>query len=254
MKPNKMTLKGKVEVKNLRVVYQKNLCAVDNVSFIVNPGEFVCLIGPNGCGKTTVLNVIAGFISPTSGHILLDGNITNSPSPEKGFVFQKYVLFPWKTVIKNIEFGLKMQGLNEKKKKLIAKKFISLVQLEGFEKSYPRELSGGMEQRVGIARALANDPTIILMDEPFASLDAITKIRMQELLLEIHEKTKKTIIFVTHDIDEALLLSDRILIISKMPGTVKKVIMNDLPRPRTYNTTIKEGYVKQKKEIIKFLK
>ena len=247
-------LKGRLELKNLQIVYNKNLCALKGVSFTVNPGEFVCIIGPSGCGKTTILYTIAGFINPTKGQILLDGNIIASPSSDKGFIFQKYLLFPWKTVIENVEFGLKMKGLSKNRRRRLAKKFIDIVGLKGFENYFPNQLSAGMEQRVSISRVLVNDPAIVLMDEPFASLDALTRVKMQELLLGIYKKTKKTIIFVTHDIDEALILSDRILIMSKRPGKIKKEIKNNLPKPRTYKLTTEMGYIKQKKEIMNLLK
>jgi len=248
--------KGKVTVKNLTVIYQgrQNTTAVEDLNFEVKPGEFVCLLGTSGCGKTTILNVISGFIKPIKGEVFLDGQAILEPGPERGIVFQQDALFPWKTVIGNVEFGPKMKGNNKKNRREIADKYIKLVGLSGFEKSYPAELSGGMKQRVEIARVLINDPTVLLMDEPFGSLDAQTRMMMQELLLDIWEKYHKTVIFVTHDVDEAIFLADRILVLTTRPGQVKKEILVNLPRPRNYNIMVSHSFIKIKEEVMKLIR
>jgi len=222
---------GKVSLKNITKCFD-DLVAVKNLNFIVEDDEFVSLLGPSGCGKTTVLRLIAGLEKPTKGEIYENGKIVTGPGPDRGMVFQEFALFPWRTVIKNVEFGLEIKGLpkNERRKKAL--EYIDLVNLEGFEDAHPRELSGGMKQRVGIARALANEPDVLLMDEPFGSLDAQTRNIMQRELLGIWEKTGKTIIFVTHSVDEALFLSDRVIVLTARPASVKKEFKIDLPRPR----------------------
>jgi len=243
-----------VEVKNLYVSFSE-LQAVRNLSFKVKAGDFICVIGQSGCGKTTILNTIAGFIKSTKGSVLLAGTKIEKPTPKIGFVFQKYVLFPWKTVIENVEFGLKIKDFGERKRKNLARQYIKMVNLNGFENKYPYQLSGGMEQRVGIARALANNPDVILMDEPFASLDAITRMVMQELLLEIYIKTKKTVIFITHNIDEAIFLADRIIVLTKKPAQVRKIFQVNVQRPRDYKTmSSNKEYIKLKENILALVK
>ena len=243
-----------VEVKNLYVSFSE-LQAVRNLSFKVKAGDFICVIGQSGCGKTTILNTIAGFIKSTKGSVLLAGTKIEKPTPKIGFVFQKYVLFPWKTVIENVEFGLKIKDFGERKRKNLARQYIKMVNLNGFENKYPYQLSGGMEHRVGIARALANNPDVILMDEPFASLDAITRMVMQELLLEIYIKTKKTVIFITHNIDEAIFLADRIIVLTKKPAQVRKIFQVNVQRPRDYKTmSSNKEYIKLKENILALVK
>jgi NitT/TauT family transport system ATP-binding protein len=208
------------------------LVAIDNLNLSVAEDEFVCILGPSGCGKTTVLRLIAGLDTPTSGEIFEDGKKVMGPGPDRGMVFQEFDLFPWRTVMKNVEFGLEIKGVPKEERRRIAQKFIDLVNLEGFEDAYPKELSGGMKQRVGIARALANEPNVLLMDEPFGSLDAQTRNIMQKELLRICEKTILTIIFVTHSVDEAVYLADRIVVLTARPGSVKSIIPIELPHPR----------------------
>jgi len=246
-------MKGKIEVKNLGVVYDKGICAVKNLNFKVNHGEFVCLIGPSGCGKTTVINAIAGFIKSKSGKVLLDDKQLTKINSKIGMVFQQPTLFFWKTVSGNIEFGSRIKSFDKRQGKKLVKKYIKLIGLQGFEEAYPSELSGGMQRRVAIARVLANDPEIILMDEPFDSLDAQTKAKTQRWLLDIWDKNKKTIIFVTHDIEEAIFLADRIIVMTKRPGRIKKELKIDLPRPRTFETTLQEKYQKYKSQIFELL-
>ena len=243
-------------VENLKIVYKKYdrfLTAVNKLSFISKENEFLCLLGPTGCGKTTALNAIAGFIKPTEGRVMLNGKNIAEPTRKIGIVFQNYALFPWKTVRENISIGLKINGFLQGEIKRLTKHYLQLMCLTKYSDYYPNELSGGMQQRAAIARALVNNPELILMDEPFASLDAQTRIKLQEQLLKIWQMHKKTIIFVTHDIDEALLLSDRILVMTKRPGKIKKEIKNNLPRPRCYKQTTDKKYIKLKNEIIRLL-
>ncbi|UCG68291.1 MAG: ABC transporter ATP-binding protein [Thermoplasmata archaeon] len=210
----------------------KSVKAIEDMNLSINEGELVSFIGPSGCGKTTILRLIAGLESPTEGKVFERGEKVEGPGPNRGMVFQEFALFPWRTVIKNIEFGLEIKGIPKAERRKIALQYIDLVNLEGFEDAHPNELSGGMKQRVGIARALANDPDVLLMDEPFGSLDAQTRNIMQRELLNIWQKTNKTIIFVTHSVDEALFLSDRVVILTARPATNKKDFKIDLPRPR----------------------
>jgi NitT/TauT family transport system ATP-binding protein len=206
--------------------------ALHDVDLIIEEGEFVCFIGPSGCGKTTLLRIVAGLDTPTEGTALLDGNVITGPGPDRGMVFQEYSLFPWRTVIDNIAFGLELKGMPQGERSALSRQYLKMVGLERFERSYPHELSGGMKQRVAIARALVNDPRAILMDEPFGALDAQTRNVMQSELLRIWQEERKTILFVTHSVDEAIYLSDRIVIMSARPGRIKDIIGIDLERPR----------------------
>jgi NitT/TauT family transport system ATP-binding protein len=223
--------------------------AVRDLSLEVSEGEFLCLIGASGCGKSTVLNMFAGFIQPTDGQVRLRGQPITRIEPRCGMVFQSYALFPWRTVRGNVEFGLKMKGVPRAARRRIAQGFIELVKLTGFEHHYPVELSGGMQQRVTLARILAADPEVLLMDEPFAALDAMTRQVMQEELLRIHEQSRKTTVFITHNIDEALILADRIVVMSARPGRVKVILANTLPRPRHVTIQLSPEYVRLKAEI-----
>lgn len=211
---------------------RSDVIALENVSFSVKAGEFFCIVGPSGCGKSTILQIIAGLDVSTSGTISINGAIKNKPGLERGIIFQEYALFPWYTVQKNIEFGPKMRGMSKNERRTIAQKYIALTNLQGFENHYPHELSGGMKQRVAIARALANEPDILLMDEPFAAMDAQLREDLQIEILGIWEKTRKTIVFVTHQIEEALFLADRVMVMSARPGKVKDILRQNLPRPR----------------------
>jgi NitT/TauT family transport system ATP-binding protein len=211
---------------------KRSVVALDDFSLDLADGEFVCLLGPSGCGKTTVLRIVAGLEKATRGIVQVHGKRVSSAGPGRGMVFQEFALFPWRTVRKNIEFGLEMKGIPEMQRVKISSKFIDLVGLHGFEDSPPSELSGGMKQRVGIARALANEPEVLLMDEPFGALDAQTRNLMQKELLRIWAATRKTILFVTHSVDEAVFLADRIVVMTARPGKVREVIPVDLQRPR----------------------
>ena len=210
--------------------------ALDDISFEVEDGEFICILGTSGCGKTTLLRIIAGLEKPTSGEVLVGGVPVEGPSPERGMVFQEYSLFPWRNVLENIAFGLEMKNIPKEERLKLARTYVKRVNLEGFETAYPHELSGGMRQRVAIARALANDPQVLLMDEPLGALDAQTRNQMQQELLEIWEREKKTVIFVTHSVDEAVYLADRMVVLSPRPGRVDDIVPVDIPRPRDRTT------------------
>jgi NitT/TauT family transport system ATP-binding protein len=227
--------RGRIEVKNFALSYETLDGAVDAVSdtnIHVNPGEFVSIVGPSGCGKSTLLNAVAGFLKPTAGTVTVDGDAVNGPSAERGMVFQQYSLFPWKTVRENVEFGLKMRGMPRSQRERAARTLLGLAGLEAFEKHYPERLSGGMKQRVGIVRALATGPKVLLLDEPFGALDAQTRVIMQQILTNMWQRLKISVLFVTHDIDEAIFLSDRVYCMTARPGSIKAEIPIPLERPR----------------------
>lgn len=219
-------------IKNRSEGSSKEFTAIENVNLTVRKGEFISIVGPSGCGKSTLLDMIAGLSHQNSGEIYIDRKLITGPALDRGIVLQGYALFPWRTVKKNVEFGLETKKVPKGDRDRISAEFINLVGLNGFEDRYPYELSGGMRQRVAIARALAYDPDVLLMDEPFAAVDAQTREVLQDELLRIWERTNKTIIFVTHSIDEAVGLSDRVAVMSSNPGTIKEVIDVKLPRPR----------------------
>jgi NitT/TauT family transport system ATP-binding protein len=224
-----------IELNNVRKVFKKDdneTVAIENVSLTINKNELVSILGPSGCGKTTVLRMIAGLIEPTSGEVLVDGNRVTEPGSDRGMVFQDFALFPWRSVRKNIEFGLEMNGVPKGERIERVNKYLSIVGLEKFADARIHELSGGMKQRVGLARTMVNDPKVILMDEPFGALDAQTRNIMQAGLVRILDKTDQTIVFVTHSVDEAVFLSDRIVILTKRPANIKEVIDIPWPRPR----------------------
>jgi NitT/TauT family transport system ATP-binding protein len=206
--------------------------ALSPISLSVNNEEFICILGPSGCGKTTLLRIIAGLEYASSGSISVDGAPITRPSPKMAMIFQEYSLFPWRTVEENVALGLELRGLKKPDRVAAAEKYLDLVGLKGFEERYPHELSGGMRQRVAVARALAIEPSILLMDEPFGALDAQTRNRMQHELLHIWEKTKKTILFVTHSVDEAVFLADRIVVLTHRPGRIKEIVTIPATRPR----------------------
>jgi NitT/TauT family transport system ATP-binding protein len=218
----------------------RHVAAVDRVSMQIATGEFVSILGPSGCGKTTLLNMIAGFIPPTHGEILLNGRRIQGPGPDRGVVFQSFALFPWKTVLDNVAFGLKMRGVPREERERIAREYIALVGLADAESRFPHELSGGMQQRVGVARVLANDPELMLMDEPFASVDAQTRMTLQEELTRIWEARQPTILFVTHDVEEAVFLANRVIVLSAGPGRIRETLPIDLPRPRAWHDLVED--------------
>ena len=226
---------GRIEITDLGVAFGRNgrrVEAVRGLTLMTTPGEFVALLGPSGCGKTTVLNTVAGFVQPTAGQVTVDGEAITEPSADRGMVFQQHSLFPWKTVLANVEFGLKMRGIGSVERTAQARRYLGLVGLAGFERAYPGELSGGMQQRVGIARVLVNRPRVMLMDEPFGALDAQTRLAMQELLLGVWREVRTTVLFVTHDIDEAIFLADRVAVMTARPGRIRDLMPVKLPRPR----------------------
>ncbi|MDR5777194.1 MULTISPECIES: ABC transporter ATP-binding protein [unclassified Caballeronia] len=225
------------------------LQVLKEVDLEVAKGEFLVLLGASGCGKSTMLNMISGFEPPTQGRVLVNGREVKDVEPACGMVFQQYALFPWKTVSENVAFGLKMRGVGRAERRDAARRYIEAVGLKGFEDSYPGALSGGMKQRVSIARVLANDPDVMLLDEPFAALDAMTRQVLQEQLLSIYEKSGKTIVFITHSIDEALLLSTRMIVMGAKPGRIVQDIRNDLPLPRTAEVQLSPAYLEMKKSI-----
>jgi len=220
------------------------------VSFSVADGEFMCLLGPSGCGKSTVLNLIAGFEKPTNGDLLLEGRPIGGPGPDRGVVFQEPLLFPWLTVLDNITFGPRMHGRPAAEYVTAAKQLIQRVGLKGFERHRPYELSGGMKQRAALARGWIGSPHVLLMDEPFAALDAQTRLMMQEQLVHLWEQTKITVVFVTHDVEEAILLADRVLVMTSRPGQIKADIPVGLERPRSYEGLISSAHTTELKSHI----
>ena len=242
-----------IRVSNLSIVFETNrgqVSAVDRVSFEVAQGEFVCIVGPSGCGKSTVLNTIAGLEVPFEGEILVEGLPMHRPRPDVGMVFQQPHLFPWKSVRRNIAHGPRMLGKSAREAHAIADDLIAMVGLKRFADAYPSTLSGGMQQRVAIARALANQPRVLLMDEPFGALDAQTRAVMQDNLLELRDRINATIVFVTHDIDEAIVLADRVLIMSAGPGRILRELDVALPRPRSNAILLEPTYLSLKKDCL----
>jgi NitT/TauT family transport system ATP-binding protein len=207
--------------------------ALDRLSLDVADGEFVTVVGPSGCGKSTALNIAAGLVEPTGGEVLVDGRAVHGPGPERGMIFQQYALFPWLTVRENVEFGLRIAKKDARQRREIAQRFIDLVGLSQFADSLPKTLSGGMKQRCAIARAYAVNPTILLMDEPFGALDALTRVQMQDQLLDTWGRERRTVMFITHDVDEAVYLANRVIVMAARPGRLYEVIPVDLPYPRT---------------------
>ena len=238
---------SKLVVENLSRVFPgvnggQAVTALQPTNLSVNDNDFVTILGPSGCGKSTLLRMIAGLEKPSTGTILLDGKRVAGPGPDRGMVFQSYTLFPWLTISENIAFGLTEKGLGEAETREIVGAYIEKVGLRGFENHYPKQLSGGMQQRTAIARALANDPAVLLLDEPFGALDNQTRALMQELLLGIWEREKKTVLFVTHDIEEAIFIASRCLVMSARPGRIKADIAIDLPYPRHYTLKTSPGF------------
>lgn len=254
---NKGEGRGHISVRNLHIEFDHQggkRAAVQDAQLDIRPGEFVCLLGPSGCGKSTLLNAMAGFVSPTRGELTIDGKGVDAPSPDRGMVFQQHSLFPWKTVRDNVAFGPLMAGASRNEACSVARTFLSLVGLAAFEDAYPGTLSGGMQQRVGIARALANYPSVLLMDEPFGALDAQTRIMMQENLLEIWREFRNTVVFVTHDIDEAVFLSDRIVVMSASPGRIIADIKVTLPRPREQSLLTSAAFMDYKRQCLDLIR
>lgn len=250
-----MNTKLRVEHLSKMFINKRGEClkALDDISFEVDESEFVVLVGPSGCGKSTLLNIIGGLEKATEGSVKIDERRVTGPGADRGMVFQGYSLFPWLNVRKNVEFGLKMQGVSKAEREEKAKRYLEMVGLSGFEKALPKELSGGMKQRVAIARTLAANPEMLLMDEPFGALDAQTRVVMQELLSHISTQMKNTILFITHDIDEAILLGQRIYVMSPRPGRIKKMIEVNIEGERNHNTLVRPEFLEIKKDIMDML-
>lgn len=247
-------IRGHVVIDDVTVDFGNGVLAVNNASLDIQPGEFVCLLGPSGCGKSTLMNTVAGFVKPTSGIVSVDDEHVKAPGLDRGMVFQQHSLFPWKTVCDNVAFGPLMASKGKDEARGIARTFIEMVGLSTYADSYPGMLSGGMKQRVGIARALANYPNVLLMDEPFGALDAQTRAMMQENLLQIWGEFGITVIFVTHDIDEAVFLADRVVVMSASPGKLIADIKVNLPRPRDTSMVSSKEYIETKKECMELIR
>jgi NitT/TauT family transport system ATP-binding protein len=243
-----------IEVSNVSLVYDTpsgRVPGVEGVSCSIETSEFVCIVGPSGCGKSTLLNIIAGFLTPTSGEIRIGGNPVTGHGLDRGVVFQDFSqLFPWRTALGNVAFGLEMKGVARSERDEIARRHLELVKLDKFASSYPHHLSGGMQQRVAIARALAYNPSVLLMDEPFAALDALTRDEMQRLLAEVWRETRKTVVYVTHNVAEAVYLADRVVVMTPHPGTVKAEVPIGLARPRD---PLSVDFLHQQKMLLQML-
>lgn len=242
----------KVKIDNVVKKYNTRkgeMIALNGINLEIKENEFICVVGPSGCGKSTLLNIIAGLLEPTSGNVWVDGKMVDGPGPERGVVFQQYALFPWLTVLKNVEFGLKLKGVTGGQATDEAMKYLKMVDLEQFVNSYPKELSGGMKQRVAIARAYAVNPQVLLMDEPFGALDAQTRTQLQTELLLTWEKERKTCFFITHDVDEAIILAQKVIIMSARPGRIKEIVDIKIPYPRTQETKMTPEFLDFKNYI-----
>src|SRR5213594_3431877 len=244
-----------IELRNIALEYastENHVTALKDVSFSVEPAEFLCVVGQSGCGKTTMLNVVAGFLKPTKGGILIGGKAVTGKGLDRGIVFQDFAqLFPWRTAQRNVEFGLEMKGVPHAERVETARGFLRLVGLEAFAGAYPHELSGGMQQRAAIARALAYNPSVLLMDEPFAALDALTRDEMQRFLVDVWRETRKTVVYVTHNVAEAVYLADRIVVLTPHPGTVRAEVKVPLPRPRD---PLSVEFVEAQRRVLDFLR
>ncbi len=241
-----------IEIQGVTKSYETregSFLALEEVNLDVEKNEFICVVGPSGCGKTTLMNIIAGLNPPSTGTVKVRGELVTGPGKGKGVVFQQYALYPWLTVEKNVEFGLRMKGVEKEKRREIAQKYIKIVGLEKFAKSYPKELSGGMKQRVAIARAYTTGPEVLLMDEPFGALDAQTRAQLQENLLNTWQQEKKTCFFITHDVEEAVLLSTKVIIMSAGPGRIREIVDVHLPYPRDQETKLTPEFNELKNQI-----
>jgi NitT/TauT family transport system ATP-binding protein len=250
-------VESRLKVEGVSLRYQspsgETFTALDNVSFEVPDQQFAVIVGPSGCGKSSLLYLTAGLSEPSDGAIYVGGKKVEGPGADRGMVFQSYTLFPWLTVRQNIEFGLKRRGLPGDEINTIVEFYLNEVGLAKFAQHYPKQLSGGMMQRVAIARALANDPQILLMDEPFGALDSQTRLQMQQLLLQVWGNAKKTVVFVTHDIDEAILLADRIYVMGARPGRIKEVLDVPIDRPRSMDVVMEPEFIRMKRRILELL-
>ncbi|OYT97190.1 MAG: sulfonate ABC transporter ATP-binding protein [Pseudomonas sp. PGPPP3] len=250
-------VESRLRVDGVSLRYQspsgETFTALDKVSFEVPDQQFAVIVGPSGCGKSSLLYLTAGLAEPSEGEIYVGGSKVDGPGVDRGMVFQGYTLFPWLTVRQNIEFGLRRRGLMSDQIRTIVEFYLGEVGLKKFAEHYPKQLSGGMMQRVAIARALANDPQILLMDEPFGALDSQTRLQMQQLLLQVWSNSKKTVVFVTHDIDEAILLADRIYVMGARPGRIKEVLDVPIARPRSLDVVMEPEFIRMKRHILELL-
>lgn len=243
---------AKISVQSVTKIFplkNEDFVALDRVSLDIHDNEFVTVVGPSGCGKSTLMNILAGLEQPTGGRALVDGSEVSSPGPERGVIFQQYALFPWLTVRKNVEFGLKVAGLPTRERKERANHFIRMVGLEQFADALPKMLSGGMKQRCAIARAYAVNPSILLMDEPFGALDALTRVKLQEQLLDTWSREKRTVMFITHDVDEAVFLANRVVVMASSPGRIYDIIDVNLPYPRTEEARLSPEFTELRNRV-----
>jgi NitT/TauT family transport system ATP-binding protein len=251
------TPEGRIDIRQVSIVLGQGAQAFEAVQGLdcqIEAGQFVCILGPSGCGKSTLLGALAGHLQPSTGTLHVDAAPVVGPSPQRGMVFQQHTLFPWRSVRDNVAFGLKMRGLGKLERHRAADEILALVGLEGFSGHWPDQLSGGMQQRVEIARVLVNRPRLLLMDEPFGALDALTRLNMQELLLDIWTRIRTTVVFVTHDIDEALFLADRLLVMSPRPGRIIEDLRLDFPRPRTTELVTRPEFARLKRHCLELLR
>jgi ABC-type nitrate/sulfonate/bicarbonate transport system ATPase subunit len=232
------------------VTHKAQVRALDRISLTVPDGQFACIVGPSGCGKSTLLMVAAGLVTPSEGEVLVDGKPATEPGADRGMVFQSYSLYPWLSVRRNIEFGMEIKRTPRPGRQQRSDELIHLMKLDGFAEAYPKALSGGMKQRAAIARALANDPQVLLMDEPFGALDALTRQIMQEMLTDLWQRYRKTVLFVTHDIDEAIFLGDVIYIMTNRPGRIRTTLNVDLPRPRTFDMVSGPRFAELRNQVV----
>jgi NitT/TauT family transport system ATP-binding protein len=242
-----------IEIQAVHKVFgsdQNRVVALSDVSLTIGKDEFICVVGPSGCGKTTLLNLLAGFEPPTLGQIRAFGQEIRAPGPDRTMMFQDYALFPWLTVKGNIEYGLKRRGIGRDERKHIIQHYVDLIDLRGFERKYPQQLSGGMRQRVALARALAVNPSVLLMDEPFAALDSFTRERMQDELVSVWQREKKAVFFITHNIDEAIKLADRIVVMSPRPGRIIEIIAVNARRPRDVDSEENAKIAREVREML----
>lgn len=247
-----MTTTPRIQVEDVSRVFalgKEQFVALNRVSLDLAENEFVTVVGPSGCGKSTLMNILAGLDEPTSGTAKVDGKVVDGPGPERGMIFQQYALFPWLTVRKNVEFGLRTAGVPKAERRATAEHFIDLVGLTQFADALPKMLSGGMKQRCAIARAYAVNPSILLMDEPFGALDALTRVRLQEQLLETWTKEKRTVMFITHDVDEAVVLANRVVVMAARPGRIYDIVDIDLPYPRTEEVRMSSRFAELRNRI-----
>jgi NitT/TauT family transport system ATP-binding protein len=250
------TQNGAIRLRNVNIHFGEGKTAVQalrGIDLDVGAGELVSVLGPSGCGKSTIIGAVAGFTRVSSGALEVDGQPVRAPGPDRGVVFQQHTLFPWKTVLENVAFGLKMRGIGKQERTGAAREILAHVGLSEFLEHYPHQLSGGMQQRVNLARVLINRPRVILMDEPFCSLDAQTRLQMQQMLLRLWHEFHMTVVFVTHDVDEAVFLSDRVVVLSRRPGMVKAELAVNLPRPRTIELLTRPDFMDIKREALDLL-